>query len=111
MSLFFQNIDPSAPSTPGECVPRVPPAFGAGGGHTRLVEKGVGGQYFGRRETQCMYSTYVSTLCVRWSNSTTYSLFNLKYKKYLKRRCHKICDIMLCNVYVLSGPECLVLDI
>jgi hypothetical protein len=28
------------------------PAFGAGGGHTRRVEKGGGGQYFGRRETQ-----------------------------------------------------------
>jgi hypothetical protein len=27
-------------------------AFGAGGGHTRWVERGVGGQYFGRRETQ-----------------------------------------------------------
>ncbi len=27
------------------------PAFGAGGGHTRWVEKGVGGQHFGRRET------------------------------------------------------------
>ncbi len=35
---------------PGECVP---PAFGAGGGHTRWVERGVGGgQYFGRRQTQ-----------------------------------------------------------
>jgi hypothetical protein len=32
MSGVFQNIDPPTPSPPGECVP---PAFGAGGGHTR----------------------------------------------------------------------------
>ncbi len=44
--LRFQNIDPPPPSPPGEC------AFVAGGGHTRRVEKGVGGQYFGRRKTQ-----------------------------------------------------------
>jgi hypothetical protein len=40
MSGVFQNIDPSTPSPPGECV--VPPAFGAGGGHTRWEEKGWG---------------------------------------------------------------------
>ncbi len=34
---------------PDECVP---PAFSAGGGHTRWVERGLGGQYFGRRQTQ-----------------------------------------------------------
>jgi hypothetical protein len=39
MSDVFQNIDPPTPSPPGECVP---PAFGAGGGHTRWVERGVG---------------------------------------------------------------------
>jgi hypothetical protein len=49
MSRVFQNIDPPPPSPPGECAP---PAFGAGGEHTRWMEKGVGGQYFGRRETQ-----------------------------------------------------------
>jgi hypothetical protein len=47
MSLVFQNIDPPPPSPPGECVP---PAFFGGGGHTRRAERGVGGQYFGRRE-------------------------------------------------------------
>jgi hypothetical protein len=52
MSCVFQNIDPPPPSPPGECVLRVPPAFVAGGGHTRRVERGVGGQYFERRKTQ-----------------------------------------------------------
>ncbi len=37
---------PPTPSSPGECVP---PVFGAWGGHTCWVERGVGGQYFGRR--------------------------------------------------------------
>jgi hypothetical protein len=49
MSGVFQNIDPPTPSLPGECVR---PAFGAGGGHTRWVERGEGGYYFGRRQTQ-----------------------------------------------------------
>jgi hypothetical protein len=38
MAGVFQNIDPPPQSPPGECVP---PAFGAGGGHTGWVEKGV----------------------------------------------------------------------
>jgi hypothetical protein len=40
MSDVFQNIDPPTPSPPGECVP---PALGAGGGHTRWVERRGGG--------------------------------------------------------------------
>jgi hypothetical protein len=55
MSFVFQNIDPPPLSLPGECVP---PAFVGGedslrqvSGHTRRAERGVGGQYFGRRET------------------------------------------------------------
>jgi hypothetical protein len=46
MPGVFQKIEPPPPSLPGECVP---PAYGAWGGHTRWVERGVGGQYFGRR--------------------------------------------------------------
>jgi hypothetical protein len=45
MSGVFQNIDPRpTPSPPGECV--YLPAFGAGGGHTRWVERGGGGLIF-----------------------------------------------------------------
>jgi hypothetical protein len=39
MAGVFQNIDPPSPSLPVECVP-FPPAFGAGGGHTRWLERG-----------------------------------------------------------------------
>jgi hypothetical protein len=42
MSRVFQIIDPHPP---------LRPASVAGGGHTRQGERGVGGQYFGRRET------------------------------------------------------------
>jgi hypothetical protein len=42
MSVVFRNIDPPpTPSPHDECVPL---AFGAGGGHTRWVKRGVGGQ-------------------------------------------------------------------
>jgi hypothetical protein len=61
MSGVFQNIDPPPPAR------RVcpPTAFGAGGGYTRWVERGVGGQHLGRRHADtALYSTYVSTLWV-----------------------------------------------
>jgi hypothetical protein len=44
--IVFQNIDPPSLSPLGECVL---PAFVVGGGQTRRAEKGMGGQYFGRR--------------------------------------------------------------
>ncbi len=51
MSLVFQNIDPPPPLRPASVYP--PPLLGVGGGgHTRQAERGVGGQHFGRRETQ-----------------------------------------------------------
>ncbi len=40
MSGVLQNIDPPPPHSPAKLYP---PAFGAGGGHTRWVERGVGG--------------------------------------------------------------------
>jgi hypothetical protein len=44
MSGVFQNIDPTPPHGPAS-VYHCTPVFGAGGGHTRGVERGVGGQY------------------------------------------------------------------
>jgi hypothetical protein len=65
MSGVFQNIDPSPP---GECA--YLPAFGAGEDTLAGWRGGgaMGGQYFGRRQTLLMYSTYVSTL---WADSIT----------------------------------------
>jgi hypothetical protein len=48
VSCVFQNIDPPLPSPPGECVLSPQQRRGV---HTRRTERGVGGQYFGRRET------------------------------------------------------------
>ncbi len=43
-----------------------PPTPSPPGGRTHsLGREGVGGQYFGRRQTQLFFSTYVSTLCSR----------------------------------------------
>jgi hypothetical protein len=67
MSGVFQNIDPPPPSPPGEYLP---PAFGAGGGHTRWAERGVGGQYFGKRQTQ-LCTLHMSVLCGQMSPSIT----------------------------------------
>jgi hypothetical protein len=49
MSGVFQNVDPSPP-------------FGAGGGHTRWVERGWG-SIFWKTPNTALYSTYVGTLC------------------------------------------------
>ncbi len=48
MSGVFQNIAPT-PSLPGECVP---PRLLCGGRTPSLGGEGVGGHYFGRRQTQ-----------------------------------------------------------
>jgi hypothetical protein len=61
ISLVFQNIDPPSPSPPGESVP---PATKAGGVHTRRAVRGMGGQYFGRREKQDCPLTVKYVLCV-----------------------------------------------
>jgi hypothetical protein len=59
MSLVFRNIDPPSPSPPGECV--LPPPFV----HTRRAGREVGGQYFGRRETQDCPLTVIISLRAR----------------------------------------------
>jgi hypothetical protein len=62
MSGVFQNIDPPPPYRPASVYPP-PPSFGAGGGHTRWVERGAGGQYLeDARYSSVLYSSYVSTL-------------------------------------------------
>ncbi len=71
--LFLSSskiLTPIPNSPPGECVP---PAFVAGGGQTRQAERGMGGQYFGRREKQDCPLTmiYLSTV----------QIF-MKFKKY-----------------------------
>jgi hypothetical protein len=51
MSCVFQNIDPPPTSPSGECDCVYPPPL-LRGLHTRRGERGMGGQYFGRRKTQ-----------------------------------------------------------
>jgi hypothetical protein len=59
MSGVFQNIDPPPPHRPARLYP---PAFGAGGGHTRWVERGVReGSIFWKTPDTALNST-VSTL-------------------------------------------------
>jgi hypothetical protein len=64
MCGVFQNIDPPPLSPPGECIP---PAFGAGEGHTRWVERGVAGSLFFKTPDTALYFTYVSTLCIYYT--------------------------------------------
>ncbi len=61
MSCVFQNIDPPPPSPPGDCVP---PAFVAGGGHTRRVERGDGESIFRKTQDTALYSTYIESSLV-----------------------------------------------
>ncbi len=58
ISLVFQNIYPPSPSPPGESV--LPPQQRRG---TRRAERGMGGQYFGRREKQDCPLTVKYVLC------------------------------------------------
>ncbi len=53
MSGVFQTIDPPNPSPPGECVP---PAFGAGGGHTREGREGGGSKIVWKTPDTALYS-------------------------------------------------------
>jgi hypothetical protein len=64
MSGVFQNIDPPPPSQPAS-------VYGAGGGHTRWVERGGGGgSIFWKTPGTALHSTYVSTvLCGQTSLS------------------------------------------
>jgi hypothetical protein len=74
MSCVFQNIDPPTPSPPSECVP---PAFVAGGGHTRRVERGVGGSIFWKTQEQntALYSTYIESSLLLQLDLRTYFIY------------------------------------
>jgi hypothetical protein len=61
MSCVFQNIDPHPPLRPSSVYP--PPRLCWGGGHTRRLEREVGGQYFGRRKTQLCTLPISNPLC------------------------------------------------
>jgi hypothetical protein len=67
MSGVFQNIDPRPLTVRRVCTPP-PPAFGAGGGHTRWVERGWGSIFWKTPDT-ALYSTYVCTLCLNYTVS------------------------------------------
>jgi hypothetical protein len=51
MSLVFQTFDPQPPLSARRVCPPPPPPQQRRGVHTRRAERGVGSQYFGRRET------------------------------------------------------------
>jgi hypothetical protein len=56
LALFFILLY----SMPGECEH---PAFVAGGGQTRRAERGMGGQYFGRRDSREIGLPSYSKIC------------------------------------------------
>jgi hypothetical protein len=55
MSCVFQNIDPHPLTARRVCTP----AFVAGGGHTRRVERG--GSIFWKAQDKALYSTYIES--------------------------------------------------
>jgi hypothetical protein len=55
MSGVFRNIDPPPPHHPA-IVYLPPPAFGAGRGHTRWVERGWGVKIVGKTSGTALYS-------------------------------------------------------
>jgi hypothetical protein len=61
MSGVFRNIDPPPP--PHRPASMYPPAFGAGGGHTRWVERGWGVNIVRKTPDTAVYSIYLRTLC------------------------------------------------
>jgi hypothetical protein len=64
-------LTPPPPHRPASLYP---PAFGAGGGHTRWVERG-GGSIARKTPNTALYSLYVSTLCFRPSLVSKLPLF------------------------------------
>ncbi len=98
MSLVFQNIDPPPPSPPGECV--LPPQQRRRV-HTRRAEREVGGQYFGRRETQDWPLTIIISLRV---NPTSQTHLRWRYGStvlYIVTNTYWACIYGHCNYYCI----------
>jgi hypothetical protein len=76
MSGVFQNID-HPPPPPGECVP---PCLWCGGRTHSLGGVGVGGQYFGRRQTQ-LCTLHMQVLCAWSACHNLYKEGTAVYKK------------------------------
>jgi hypothetical protein len=91
MSGVFRNIDPPPPSPPDEYVP---PAFGAGGGHTRWVERGWG-SIVRKTPDSALYSIYVSTL---WAE---------EYKKLLTEQYVMVSSIICSYLLKTISSFCL----
>ncbi len=99
MSGVFQNIDPPPSHRPACVYPH--PAFGAGGGHTRWVERGVGGgSIFWKTPDTALYSTYAGTLWGQWTSfSGLMTTKTINEVQTLEKACN------LCLHCLLQGPS------
>jgi hypothetical protein len=71
MSGVFQNIDPPPPHCPASVYPL---AYGAGGGHTRWVERGVGANILeDARHSSVLYMCNYFVVYTFSSNKTQYN--------------------------------------
>ncbi len=77
MSLVFQNIDLPPPPTPLTARRVCTPRFGAGGGHTRCVEKGVGGVNI-LEDARHSSVLYICKYFASWNDSTLMMAKNVK---------------------------------
>jgi hypothetical protein len=82
VSCVVQNIDPPGPHTPLYTASVSPPPQQRQGVQTRRAERGVGGQYFGRRET---YDWPLTVIISLRSNPTHWQLPLHREKKGFKR--------------------------
>jgi hypothetical protein len=74
MSGVLQNIDPPPPHCPASVYP---PAFGAGGGHTRWVERGWGVNILeDARHCSVLYiGKYFAVQLINWPVNTIFGIF------------------------------------
>jgi hypothetical protein len=107
MSVVFRNIDPHHLTALRVHVPP-PPAFGAGGGHTRWVERGWGvNSSEDARHCSVLCTLYsvlspVSTLCCRASRRMIQMIFSDESHHVLSEMllclvCYEACDWQNCR--------------